>query len=93
MSHPLSSRDLLVLMEMCLDAEDRCEERYLAAREKGDFDAADRQQKLKERYNKLRYSVIGQMGQPQPVKMTIVPRMPTEIPAALPQRPVRSANG
>jgi hypothetical protein len=66
MTNPLSSRDLLVLMEMCLDAEDRCAERALVARQRGDFAAADRELKLQERYSRLRYSVFRQMDLPKP---------------------------
>ena len=43
-----------MLFELCLDAEDRCDERAREARARGDHEAADRDTQVEERYKNLR---------------------------------------
>ena len=43
-----------MLFELCLDAEDRCDERSREARARGDQDAVQREAQLEERYKNLR---------------------------------------
>ncbi len=43
-----------MLFEMCLDAEDRCDERSRDARARGDHESADREALLESRYKNLR---------------------------------------
>lgn len=64
MSNPLTSQDILLLLEMCLDAEDRCAERAAAYWQRGDHAGAERERELQARYASLRYSIIGQTAAP-----------------------------
>jgi hypothetical protein len=50
----VSDSQLLMLFELCLDAEDRCDERGREARARGDHEAADREAQLENRYKSLR---------------------------------------
>lgn len=43
-----------MLFELCLDAEDRCDERVREARARGDNEAAERDAAVEERYKNLR---------------------------------------
>ncbi len=54
--------DMLVLLEMCLDAEERCAEREAEAWQKGDQDAIEREVVAKRRYVRLRHSIVREMG-------------------------------
>lgn len=60
MRNPLSSPEILALIEMCLDAEDRCAERAAEARERGDDAALERERLVKARYARLRHRISGQ---------------------------------
>jgi hypothetical protein len=50
----VTDSQLLMLFELCLDAEDRCDERSREARARGDNEAADRDAQVEERYKNLR---------------------------------------
>ena len=50
----VTDTQLLMLFELCLDAEDRCEERSRAALARGDQEAVLREAQLEERYKSLR---------------------------------------
>jgi hypothetical protein len=50
----VTDSQLLMLFELCLDAEDRCDERSREARARGDHEGADRESQLENRYKSLR---------------------------------------
>ena len=50
----VTDSQLLMLFELCLDAEDRCDERSREARARGDHESADRESQLESRYKSLR---------------------------------------
>ena len=50
----VTDTQLLMLFELCLDAEDRCDERSREAHARGDHEAALREAQLEERYKNLR---------------------------------------
>jgi hypothetical protein len=50
----VTDTQLLMMFELCLDAEDRCDERSREALARGDHDAAHREAQLEERYKNLR---------------------------------------
>jgi hypothetical protein len=50
----VTDTQLLMMFELCLDAEDRCDERSREARARGDHEAATREARLEERYKNLR---------------------------------------
>jgi hypothetical protein len=60
----LSSHELLVLMEMCLDAEERCERRARAARELGNYQAVATAEKQRETYRDLKVRLFRAMKDP-----------------------------
>ena len=49
----VTDTQLLMLFELCLDAEDRCDERSREARARGDHETATREAQLEERYKNL----------------------------------------
>ena len=50
----VTDTQLLMLFELCLDAEDRCDARRREAGVRGDHDSASREAQLEERYKNLR---------------------------------------
>jgi hypothetical protein len=60
----LSSHELLVLMEMCVDAEERCERRARAATELGNKEAAANAEKQRETYRDLKFRLFRAMKEP-----------------------------
>jgi hypothetical protein len=50
----VTDTQLLMLFELCLDAEDRCDERRRDADARGDHESATREAQLEERYKNLR---------------------------------------
>ena len=55
MRRPLvTDSQLLMLFDLCLDAEDRCDERAREARARGDNEAAEHAAELENRYKDLR---------------------------------------
>ena len=50
----VTDTQLLMLFELCLDAEDRCDERSRDARARGDHEAMLREAQLEDRYKNLR---------------------------------------
>lgn len=60
----LSSHELLVLMEMCLDAEERCERRARMATETGNTAEAVSAAKQRETYRDLKIRLFRAMKEP-----------------------------
>ena len=60
----LSSHELLVLMEMCLDAEERCERRARRAMELGNPEEAARAERQRETYRDLKVRLFRAMKEP-----------------------------
>jgi hypothetical protein len=50
----VTDSQMLMLFELCLDAEDRCDERSREARARGDNEAAEHAAELENRYKNLR---------------------------------------
>lgn len=57
----LSGNQLLLMLELCLDAEHRCDERLRAALGKSDFHRADDELQLKEKYTEMKYRLFEAM--------------------------------
>lgn len=91
MTKPLGSRDMLFLLEMCLDAEDRCAERALAARQRGDRAGADRELALRARYARLRDAILGHMGGPDASREALARGIHSLSPAEAAARPSRAS--
>jgi hypothetical protein len=60
----LSGQELLVLMEMCLDAEERCERRRQAASASGDEEAAGAAADMGQTYRDLKVRLFMAMKHP-----------------------------
>ena len=60
----LSSHELLVLMEMCLDAEERCERRARSAKEMGNPQEAAIAERQRETYRDLKVRLFRAMKDP-----------------------------
>ena len=60
----LSGQELLVMMEMCLDAEERCERREKAASERGDMKEATAAGEMRETYRDLKVRLFKAMKDP-----------------------------
>ena len=54
----LTTKELLYLQDMCLDAEFRCHERAVTAQIKGDTLTATRELDLKEQYSRLKQAIL-----------------------------------
>jgi hypothetical protein len=54
----LTTKELLFLQDMCLDAEFRCHERAITAQIKGDGPTATREFELKEQYGRLKQAIL-----------------------------------
>lgn len=54
----LTTRELLYLQDMCLDAEFRCHERAVTAQIRGDTATAAREFDLKEQYSNLKQAIL-----------------------------------
>lgn len=59
----LSSNQLLLMLELCLDAEHRCDERLRTALGKSEFHRADDELQLKEKYSELKHRLFEAMKQ------------------------------
>jgi hypothetical protein len=57
----LGEQDAHLLLEMCLDAEERCLERVREARDRGDADAALAAIHQKERYEVLKRKIVAEI--------------------------------
>jgi hypothetical protein len=57
----LNDNQLLLMLEMCLDGESRCDERIANARERGDFSTAAYAIQLKEQYEDLKHRLFSEM--------------------------------
>ena len=57
----LNDNQILLMLEMCLDGESRCEERIAGARDRGGFGAAAYQVQLKEQYEDLKHRLFSEM--------------------------------
>jgi hypothetical protein len=62
----VSDNELLQLFEMCLEAEDRCEQRCHELREKGNDAEAAYQSRLRDRYAYLKVRLFAAMKNPEP---------------------------
>ena len=62
MSHSdLTSTQMLLMLELCTDAEHRCDERLRAALGRNDFHRADSELQLKEKYGDLKRQLFESM--------------------------------
>jgi hypothetical protein len=57
----LSDQDARLLLEMCIDAEARCDQRIQEARDKGDSDSASAAIQQKERYEALKRKIVAEI--------------------------------
>ena len=57
----VSDNQLLLIMKMCADAEQRCDERFASARESGDYAAAADAVRLKQHYEDLKQRLYTEM--------------------------------
>ena len=57
----LGERDAQLLLEMCIDAEERCDQRIQEARDKGDHQGAGRAIEQKERYESLKRKIVAEI--------------------------------
>ena len=57
----LGERDAHLLLEMCIDAEERCAQRIEEAREKGDSRAALAAVQQKEQYESLKRKIVAEI--------------------------------
>lgn len=60
----LSGQELLVLMDMCLDAEERCERRRKSAAERGEEKEVASAARMAETYRDLRFRLFRAMRNP-----------------------------
>ena len=57
----LGQRDTHLLLEMCIDAEERCNQRIQEARDKGDTRGATAAVQQKEQYEILKRKIVAEM--------------------------------
>ena len=57
----LTDKDVRLLLEMCMDAEERCDQRVQEAREKGDSSGATDAIQQKERYEALKRRIVAEI--------------------------------
>lgn len=57
----ITDNQLLLILEMCFDAEERCDERIEKARDAGDYRAAADAVQLREQYEDLKQRVFSEM--------------------------------
>jgi hypothetical protein len=60
----LTSTQLLLMLELCSEAEHRCDQRLRAALGHNDFHRADSELQLKEKYSGLKRQLFESMKQP-----------------------------
>lgn len=71
----LTTRELLYLQDMCLDAEFRCHERAVTAQIKGDASTAARELGLKAQYAHLKQAILDDLfgrGNHDPLDATLL---------------------
>ena len=71
----VSENELLHLFDMCLDAEERCEERYHVLREKGEHEEAAHHLKLRDKYSYLKARLFEAMKSPEPSSLDQILQM------------------
>jgi hypothetical protein len=57
----LTEQQVLMMLELCLEAEERCDERISAARQKEDYSTAAYEVQLKEQYENMRARLLEEM--------------------------------
>lgn len=57
----LNEREAHLLLEMCIDAEERCDQRIQEARDKGDSSAATDAIQQKEKYESLKRKIVAEL--------------------------------
>jgi hypothetical protein len=60
-SPKLTDHQVLMMLELCLDAEERCGDRIAAARERGDFNTAAYEVQLREQYENMKARLLEEM--------------------------------
>lgn len=60
-SPKLTEQQVLMMLELCLEAEERCDERIITARDKGDFSTAAYEVQLKEQYENMKARLLEDM--------------------------------
>jgi hypothetical protein len=57
----LTEHQVLMMLELCLEAEERCDERIAAARAKGDYTTAAYEIQLREQYENMKTRLLDEM--------------------------------
>jgi hypothetical protein len=57
----LNDNQILLMLEMCVDGENRCDDRIAKARHRGDFGTAAYEMQLKEQYEGLKQRLFHEM--------------------------------
>lgn len=60
-SPKLTEHQVLMMLELCLEAEGRCDERIATAREKGEYTTAAYEVQLKEQYENMKARLLDEM--------------------------------
>jgi hypothetical protein len=63
MNSSLSSTQMLLMLELCTEAEHRCDERLRTALGRSEFHRADSELQLKEKYSELKRQLFDSMKQ------------------------------
>lgn len=82
----VSENELMHLFEMCLDAEERCEQRRHAFSEKGDHEEAAYQAQLRDKYSRLKGRLFTAMKNPEPSSLDQILQMLRGVGDGLPAR-------
>lgn len=60
---PLTDTHILLMLEMCLDAEERCDQRVRLARIHGDVEAAAQALRMREQYTDMKHRLHEEIRQ------------------------------
>jgi hypothetical protein len=60
-SPKLTEHQVLMMLELCLDAGERCDERIAAARARGEYSTAAYEVQLKEQYENMKTRLLDEM--------------------------------
>lgn len=89
----VSDNELMHLFEMCLDAEERCEQRIYEFYEKGDHEQAACQAQLRDKYSHLKCRLFAAMKNPEPSSLDQILQMLRGVGDGLPAMESRMGNG
>jgi hypothetical protein len=86
MNSCLSSNQMMLMLELCTEAEHRCDDRLRTALGRSEFHRADSELQLKEKYTELKRQLFDSMKQ-QGTSMDDLHEMPQRLPVE--QEPAR----